>query len=45
MLVPEAERQKIGLTLEDDGEFWMSFEDWTREFQNLEVNFYLTFKN
>ncbi|XP_069118058.1 calpain-B-like isoform X2 [Argopecten irradians] len=35
--VPETERQSIGLTFDDDGEFWMSFEDWVKEFHKLEI--------
>lgn len=35
--IPTDEKQKIGLTFEKDGEFWMSFQDWVQKFDRLEV--------
>ncbi|XP_069118046.1 calpain-9-like isoform X4 [Argopecten irradians] len=35
--IPEEEKQNLGLTFDDDGEFWMSFQDWKSEFQKLEI--------
>ncbi|XP_036071057.1 calpain-5 [Oryzias melastigma] len=32
-----AERYKLGLTVEDDGEFWMSYKDWCRHFNDADV--------
>ncbi|XP_023700707.2 calpain-5-like [Paramormyrops kingsleyae] len=31
------ERESIGLIVDDDGEFWMTFEDWCHYFTNAEV--------
>ncbi|XP_034969472.1 calpain-6 [Zootoca vivipara] len=35
--VSQAERKKLRLTIEDDGEFWMSFEDWCKNFTDVDV--------
>lgn len=31
------ERRNLGITVEDDGEFWMSFTDWCQNFTNVDV--------
>lgn len=36
-MVPEDEKETLGLTYSHDGEFWMSFSDFTQEYQRLEV--------
>ncbi|KAK2881789.1 calpain-5-like isoform X1 [Channa argus] len=35
--VGERERQTLGITVEDDGEFWMSFTDWCKFFTDTDV--------
>ncbi|XP_024122541.1 calpain-5 [Oryzias melastigma] len=35
--IGHAERHSLGLTVEDDGEFWMSFRDWCRNFSDADV--------
>lgn len=35
--IPDAEKKKIGLTHEEDGEFWMTFQDFCHHFQKLEI--------
>jgi calpain len=36
-LIPDTDRQKMGLIFSDDGEFWMSFQDFSKNFQKLEI--------
>lgn len=36
-LISPDEKQELGLTFDDDGEFWMSYRDFTQEFQKLEI--------
>ncbi|KAH9519563.1 hypothetical protein Btru_003015, partial [Bulinus truncatus] len=36
-LLSEDEKKELGLNFEDDGEFWMSFQDFTSNFQKLEI--------
>lgn len=36
-MVGEAERKELGLSFEDDGEFWMDFDDFKRNFSKLEI--------
>eukprot|EP00076_Gallus_gallus_P015117 XP_015134082.1 calpain-6 [Gallus gallus] len=35
--VSNAERKSLGLTVENDGEFWMTFEDWCKNFTDVDV--------
>ncbi|KAH8855087.1 Calpain-B isoform 2 [Schistosoma japonicum] len=35
--IPPDERKRIGLTFDEDGEFWMSFDDFVRYFSRLEL--------
>ncbi|XP_023222794.1 calpain-5-like isoform X3 [Centruroides sculpturatus] len=35
--ISESERQRIGLTFEEDGEFWMPFEDFCTHFTDLSM--------
>ncbi|XP_064015484.1 calpain-6 isoform X3 [Pogoniulus pusillus] len=35
--VSNSERKSLGLTLENDGEFWMTFEDWCKNFTDVDI--------
>ncbi|CAG2230263.1 CAPNN [Mytilus edulis] len=35
--ITDSDKEEIGLTQEDDGEFWMTFGDWQSNFQKLEI--------
>lgn len=35
--IPDEEKENLGLTFEADGEFWMSFKDFTRYWDQLEI--------
>ncbi|XP_050700585.1 calpain-A-like isoform X1 [Eriocheir sinensis] len=35
--VPPGERQRLGLTFNDDGEFWMNFQDFINNFTTVEI--------
>lgn len=42
--VSASEREKLGLTFEDDGEFWMTFEDFVQHFTDLSICFLINTK-
>ncbi|NWH58942.1 CAN6 protein, partial [Geococcyx californianus] len=35
--VSHSERKNLGLILENDGEFWMTFEDWCKNFTDVDI--------
>ncbi|NXO91056.1 CAN5 protein, partial [Certhia brachydactyla] len=35
--VSDSERKNLGLTIENDGEFWMTFEDWCKNFTDVDI--------
>ncbi|NWH98878.1 CAN5 protein, partial [Tichodroma muraria] len=35
--VSDSERKNLGLTVENDGEFWMTFEDWCKNFTDVDI--------
>ncbi|XP_073455456.1 calpain-6 [Aquarana catesbeiana] len=35
--VSRSEKEKLGLTVRNDGEFWMTFEDWCKNFSSADV--------
>ncbi|XP_022828830.1 calpain-B isoform X5 [Spodoptera litura] len=35
--IPESEKEEMGLTFDDDGEFWMSFKDFVNHFSRVEI--------
>ncbi|NWW74941.1 CAN5 protein, partial [Climacteris rufus] len=35
--VSDSERRSLGLTVENDGEFWMTFEDWCKNFTDVDI--------
>ncbi|NWW02369.1 CAN5 protein, partial [Oreocharis arfaki] len=35
--VSDSERKNLGLTVKNDGEFWMTFEDWCKSFTDVDI--------
>ncbi|XP_034837477.1 calpain-A isoform X5 [Maniola hyperantus] len=35
--IPESEKEELGLTFDDDGEFWMAFKDFCSNFDRVEI--------
>ncbi|XP_077682697.1 calpain-6 isoform X2 [Eretmochelys imbricata] len=35
--VSDSERKSLGLTVQNDGEFWMTFDDWCQNFTDVDV--------
>ncbi|NWW59192.1 CAN5 protein, partial [Ifrita kowaldi] len=35
--VSDSERKNLGLTVKNDGEFWMTFEDWCKNFTDVDI--------
>lgn len=35
--IPQHVKEQIGLTIDDDGEFWMNFVDWVYHFDLIEI--------
>ncbi|KAL3284755.1 hypothetical protein HHI36_018898 [Cryptolaemus montrouzieri] len=35
--IADSDKKKLGLVFDDDGEFWMSFKDWEKHFDRLEI--------
>uniref|UniRef100_A0A2A4JSQ7 Calpain catalytic domain-containing protein n=1 Tax=Heliothis virescens TaxID=7102 RepID=A0A2A4JSQ7_HELVI len=35
--IPQSEKEEMGLTFDDDGEFWMSFKDFVNHFSRVEI--------
>ncbi|XP_032928596.1 calpain-6 [Catharus ustulatus] len=35
--ISDSERKNLGLTVENDGEFWMTFEDWCKNFTDVDI--------